>query len=910
VRPRKCSRWLLVALLAAACAIAQSAPAAGDDSFIKGKGKEKKGASEPDDGLKPFDEIVAGCERVEGLFPVYRNRDLGKLWIELAPDRLDRPYIWALTREAAEGIFFDNSALMGESILTFHREGKKIHWILPNMSFFSTGDSAFARAVERGVSRSLLGVTEIASKPHPERKSILIDPSSILLQDHGWVGYVMREAQAGYSLDRDGSYVDVIKNFPLNTEIQVVLTFRTDNPKVAVPILPDARSFQHRYHWSLVDRPSNGYRPRLADDRVGHFLTMHQDYSNPRSESPYVRYVNRWRLEKQDPTAPISPPKEPIVYWIENTVPVEYRDEVERGVLAWNKAFETAGFRDAIVVKQMPDTATWDPADVRYSVIRWMLQPGADYAVGPSRSDPVTGEIFDADIRIAADLVRTVYREWTDQISPLTRPGRASSDDGAEGDWLDPGASRGGVPGYGPHDRCDPEFAEGMARQAAFGMGIAAVRGLFDPESPEGKKYVDDYMAGLVCHEVGHTLGLRHNFRSSVINTLDQLQDVARTKAVGITGSIMDYTPVNLARIGETQGEYWQLEPGVYDHWAIEYAYKPIDAQSPEDEVPELERIASRAADPLLTYGTDEDARGLGPTGIDPASSMWDLGDDPLAWSASRMDLADELWSRMDEYLSKPGQEYRRYRTVFSQGIAEYWYAANIIPKHIGGIHHYRDHVGDPGGRLPFEPVPAAKQRHALKLLTERVLSEKAFKVAPELLNKIAPDRMPTFGGNLYSSQRIDPPFYGRILGVQTRALDRLYHPITLSRLQDLEARYAADEEKFRMIEMFETLRGAIWSEVAGGRPVGTIRRNLQRAHLNRLIEIAVDPEEGTPEDATTLARADLKAIMSRCATALGRADLDPMTRAHLDETRDRAKAALDAPVSRSIPDPAAGPRM
>jgi hypothetical protein len=877
-------RNVLAALVLAAGLLADAAPVpAWDDSFIKSK-KKDAAKEEPDDGLKPFDDLTKGCERVDGLFPIWRNRDLGKLWMEVAPEQLDRSYICSLTREAAEGTFFDNSAMMTGYLFQLHREGKKLHWLRMNVAFRSPGDSAFARAIERGVSHSVIGVLEIASRPHEERKSILVDPTSFFLRDHGGVAAALRESEAGYSLDKDASYVDGILNFPKNTEIEAVLNFVNDAPKVPVPTVPDARSFRHRYHWSLTERPGPGYVPRLADDRVGHFLTMTMDYSNTRAETPYVRVIDRWRLEKQDPAAAVSPPKEPIVYWLENTVPPEYRAALTRGLLSWNKAFEKAGFKDAVVVKQMPDTASWDPADVRYHVVRWMLQPGGSYAVGPRRVDPQTGEIFDADIRISADIARVVYREWNDQVFPIAE-GIAKS-----------------------QDEC--RYAEGLAQQAAFGSGLLEARGLFDPDSPEGTKYLEQYLEGLVCHEVGHTLGLRHNFKSSVINSLDQLQDVNRTRDHGITGSIMDYAPVNLAREGEAQGDYWSQAPGVYDVWAIEYAYTPFGASSPGEEREALEKIASRSSDPLLAYGTDEDGRGFDAAGIDPTVTLWDLGDDPLAWAEVRMDLSRELWSKMDGYLAKPGQRFPRYRSVYGQGLSEIRTAGMTAAKYVGGIYHRRDHVGDPGGRLPFDPVPAATQRKALRLLADRIFSEDAFSMTPDLLNKLAPERFPTLDGAVWSASRIDYPFHGIVLQSQAVPLDMLLDPVRLSRIQDAELRFAEGEEPFRMIELFTALRESIWSELAKEAAISSVRRNLQRAHLNRLILMATVPVAGTPEDAVTLARADLKWIARGCDRRLAKAGADAMTRAHLEETRDRIGAALEASLTRPLPAPGAGPTM
>ncbi|MBD3161114.1 MAG: DUF5117 domain-containing protein [Candidatus Eisenbacteria bacterium] len=874
--------FVLLGLTAAGPALAW------DDSFLPmgtGSDSGSQGEKGPDDGLEPFEDVIRHCEKIDGLFPFYRNRDLGKLYMEIAPDQLGEPHICALTREAAEGWFFDNGTMLGDYVFVLRREGKKIHWLRPNLDFLAPGDSAMARAIERGVSPSLIGVLDVASKPHPERESILVDPTDFFLKDHAGVAFRLKETQSGYSLHREGSYVDEIQGFPRNTEIEVVLDFSTSTPKQRVPTVPDARSFQHRYHWSLVERPEPGYVPRLADDRVGYFLTMLQDYSNTRLDSPYVRYINRWRLEKEDPDAALSPPKEPIVFWLENTIPEEYREPLRRGILNWNAAFEKAGFRDAIVVKQMPDTAKWDPADVRYHVIRWMLQPGGSYAVGPSRADPLTGEIFDADIRIAADITRVVYREWSNQILPLAGP------DGADS---------------APH-RC--VLAEGRARQAAFGLGLAGARGLFDPDSPEGRAYLDAYLEGLVCHEVGHTLGLRHNFKSSTIHAVDQLQDRARTEEHGIAGSIMDYVPVNLARRGEEQGEYWDREPGVYDRWAIEYGYRPFGAATPEEEKERLEEIASRCTEPLLAFATDEDARGLGPTGIDPEAAVWDLGSDPLEWCRGRMDLADELWDSMDGFLNQPGESYTRYRPVFLQGFGEYRLAGLIAAKYVGGISHPRDHIGDPDGRPPFIPIPARTQRKALDLLAARLWSEDAFRIPAALLNKLAPERMPTMNGSLWRRERIDPAYHGMILSAQNRSLSSLFAPVRLSRIQDSELRFGSGEEVFRMSELFERVRGSIWSELVRGDEIGSLRRNLQRSHLNRLVEMVLEPEAGTPEDATTLARADLRWIAERCGRILGLTRLSGMTRAHLEETKERAEAALEAPLHRPAPDPGAGPK-
>ena len=201
----------------------------------------------------------------------------------------------------------------------------------------------------------------------------------------------------GFKFDKSNSYYNYVKSFPNNSEIDVSIHYKSISPKYKFT-LADSRSMIHKYHISISLLPASSYVPRVADDRVGHFMTMYQDYSDTYKESPYVRFINRWNLQKLNPSLNISEPIEPIVFWIENTVPHEFRDAVREGIEKWNLAFEKIGFKNAIVAKQMPDDATWDPADTRYNTIRWMVQPGSAYAVGPSRANPFTGELYDADI--------------------------------------------------------------------------------------------------------------------------------------------------------------------------------------------------------------------------------------------------------------------------------------------------------------------------------------------------------------------------------------------------------------------------------------------------------------------------------------------------------------------------------
>ncbi|HEX29427.1 TPA: DUF5117 domain-containing protein, partial [Candidatus Poribacteria bacterium] len=619
--------------------------------------KEKKEEKEKKE-LPPFEEAIKECERVEGLFSFYINREENKVLMEILPDQFDKLFLCSLTREASDGYYFDSGSMMWDFPFFFKRIGKRVQLIYKNVRFRADERSPIRKAIERGVSNSIMGSAKIESKPHPERKSILVDARGFFVQDIDLVTYSLNERiKAEYSFDEENSYIDFVKPYPQNVEIDVIIHFKSTKPK-SVYTVADPRSFIHRYHYSLSVIPETSYRPRLGDDRVGHFLTMYQDYTDLTRETPYVRYVERWHLEKADPDAEISPPKKPIVFWLENTIPHEYREAVKEGILLWNKAFERIGFKDAIVVKEQPDDADWEAGDIRYNTVRWIVHPGGSYAVGPSRANPFTGEIYHADIRIGADMIRAAFGELEQFVDPVSM----NPDD------------------RGSFEKLLLNHQMGLALHAAFGWHIISAREGISPDHPKAKKYLHDYLVHLVAHEVGHTLGLRHNFKGSVLHPVDKLQDKELTREEGLTGSIMDYVPVNVAPEGIEQGDYWQTTLGPYDYWAIEYAYKPIDAETPEDELRELERIASKVSDPKLAYGTDEDAFPP-PWGIDPTCNRWDLGEDMLEYHKKQIALAKELWEKIEDHFDRPGIRYQKIRRAFGYGLSQYRIAAMNVPK-------------------------------------------------------------------------------------------------------------------------------------------------------------------------------------------------------------------------------------
>jgi len=886
--------WLLIACLAVPAAIAADKGAQKLTSKPRPKPapktEEKKPEASKGDEDKSFDEVVKDMEVLKGLFTFYRKAEDNRLLMEIMPEQIDKTFIFAATVDQSVGERGLYAAQMGGSFpFSFHKIGKNVQWIIKNPTFTAETGTPAARATARSFPNGILAWARVKSKPHVERKSWLIDVSDLLVSDLPGFANALKEIYkpSDYGFDRNNSGVTAIRTFPENVLLDVALHYTSSNPKTRSATLPDERSIPIVVKYEFSGLKDTGYKPRLADDRVGYFLNVQQDFTSDHPSSPYVRYIHRWQLEKSDPSASVSPPKHPIVFWLENTIPVEYRDWMKEGVLLWNKAFEKIGFQNAIVVKQMPDDADWDPADTRYNTIRWFAGVGATFAIGPSRADPFTGQIYDADIGFSEGIIRSVRRSGEEFVAPVFPPAQRAEFT---------------LPAWWSHNGggyCD--YADGLAQQAAFGVSVIETRGGWSPAVE--RKLMSQFIIEVTAHEVGHTLGLRHNFRASTLLKPEELNDVSRTETVGQSASVMDYNPIIIAAKGEKQGDFVPITLGPYDYWAIEYAYRPIAG----DEKAELAKIASRVADPMLPYATDEDALGtFSASAIDPLVNQFDASSDPLAYFRKRFDLANELWNSMESKLAKSGEGYQVLRRALSRGLGEYNNGLLTSSKFIGGVYHHRDHVGDPNGRMPFQPVPPDKQREALELLRNYVFKEGNFTLPAALLNKLAIERLPTLDGleGLFSTQRIDYPWHDAVLNLQKGVLGRLFNPITLARIQDNELRFAPNETPFTMAELFKGLDQAIWSELnSGAAKISSLRRNLQREHVKQLIRLTLRPgQSATPEDATTLARASLTALQAKIHDVLGAGKItDATSNAHLQETGDRITSALQAQMQKPL---------
>ncbi|WP_353933111.1 zinc-dependent metalloprotease [Okeanomitos corallinicola TIOX110] len=842
------------------------------------------------DSLKDFDEVTKDTEKSEGVFTIYRNKEKNKIYLEIKPEQLNKNFLATATLESGIGERGIYSGLpLQDFLFYFQKLDNKLQFVVRNVNFRTRDGDPQKISLARSFSDSVLYNLSIQSI-HPERQTILIDLGDLLLTDLAGLS-----ASIELSASPDQSYFGTAKVFPNNLEVQSIFNFTGGGRGQDLGVLADSRGFTLRIHYSLSQLPNNNYQPRLADERVGYFITAYQDLSKNDSNDQFVRYINRWNLEKQDPNAPISRPKKPIVFWVDNAVPFEYREAIKEGVLMWNQAFLKAGFKDAIEVKQMPNNATWDAADIRYNTIRWINTVDGYFALGPSRVNPLTGEILDADILIDASFVRALRQEYQQVVLPNITSGSTNTTLSAlmktHPFCSQENEKTKGLIGNlsklaGEYDLC---YGMEAANQFAFGALAMSMLSNTTPNDAQMKDYVHQYLRLIVAHEVGHTLGLRHNFRGSNLLPPEEMNNPQITRTKGLTASVMDYIPPNIAPSGTPQGDYFPDQVGSYDVWAVEYGYTYSGIKGTIAEKSFLEAIAKKSENPELSYSPDEDT-----SEIDPTSAPWDNSGNVLVYSQWQLDNSLLMWEKLDRFYPIAGEDYsdlrERFNTIFGNYLRQLYYTS----KYIGGQSFYRVNPDDSQGRLPFVAVPVEQQREALNTLQKYVFAEDALTFSPELLNKLAPSRWLHWGSSPRRG-RLDYPIHDLVLFTQSIVLSDLLDGDRLSRMKDIELK-SEPGKALTLPELFTSLQTDIWSEILepkGKLKISSLRRGLQRQHVNFLTAMVLRKVD-VPEDARTLAWYKLKQL--NLALRRVRSE-DDYTKAHLLETRDRIEKTLDAPL-------------
>lgn len=842
-----------------------------------------------------FESLTRGATRSPGLLPIWRRQD--KVWVEIPAKLIGQPLF--LSPKIASGI--GEGGVLGGLMqsrwaqvgrpqwVTFRRVQQQVQLLAVNASYTAAAGTPQARAVEAAFSPSLIVAAPLASAADPATGAVLVDASALWLND--WLGigaHLQRQYRQGHAFDARQSQVVQARQVDGTTVFEVQQHFATATintapgtvapgmPAPALPrTLPDPRSLFVQVHHSLSALPEQPMRKRPADARVGYFSTTVVDFTDDLSRTPRKQYISRWRLQKQDPAAARSKPVQPIVFWLDASIPEAYRATIREGVLAWNLAFDAIGYQDAIEVRQATPEQSADNLATGRASIRWMTNAQAQFgAIGPSHVDPRSGEILDADIAIESLTVRGM-RQLRSQFM---------SDDGD-----DASASPAGAKNHAG-DAC--EHGSHAAEQLGTWLSLAEADRPVDPDSPEVQAFVLAYLKDVVMHEVGHALGLRHNFRASRWRSPAQLLDKALTTRDGNSASVMDYAAVNLPPPGQSGGAPFQTTLGPYDFWAIEYGYGELPESNAEAER-HLRDIARRSADPqwsrALAYGSDEDEA----LGIDPQALTFDLSDDPLAFARNRFALAQDLIDRTERRTATPLDDVDRPRRALAHALRESARGAQVLIRQVGGVVIRRQ--GPEAKADAIDPLPAAQQREALALLLQSWLRPQPLRIPSSLMRRLGPDTLDWGPSDFAAIGKPDVSIADQQLQVQRSVLNQLMADGLAERLLDNRDR-TQDREARPLLpgELLQRLQESIWSpEAPLEASAASWQRNLQREHTLRLAASVLRP---------TSARADVRAAHRTAAQRLlnllrqapGRNAQD---REHRQGCVETLRAALSAPL-------------
>jgi hypothetical protein len=845
--------------------------------------------------------FVKGADRQSGLIDILKKDD--DVYLDISTDQLDRPFLVAPVLAGGTGGNAFAGRIFPTFTLVFQRVGKRILWVSKNTDFSAPAGSSYADALAISTTDSVIGSTPILAQD--ETKKRLVISAAFFLSDYEGLGrelggegggggglqLLLGPPRQGYVLDASRSYIEKTKALPKNDEILSNLVFA--GPAAGPSGATDGRGVRLRLHWSILEAPAPGaYVPRFADDRVGYFVTSHKNFSNDATTSAVVRYIDRWNFNNG-----------PVVYYLTNEIPAEYKPAIRRALLEWNTAFAKVGIPNAVEVRDQPNDPSWDPDDIRYSTVRWLTSDQPQFsAYGPNISDPRTGEVLRVEVVIDGEAVRSVKRGYVEQVVPTRNAAAASSLD-ARSALIERLTGR--LPGNSPEANlcAEPDACDDFMQESAGLASLGTLEQLGAGASPaQVQRYTEDWLYSVVLHEAGHNFGLRHNFAASIY-PLAKLHDRRFTERNGLVSSVMNYTAVNLSPPGRSQGDYFQMRLGPYDFWAIRYGYEKFaNDVKPDDEAVRLKRIAELSTRPEYAYATDEDALGL--RAVDPGIAQFLLSSDRFAFYRNQFDVVDDLVSRLDRIYPRDDRSFFEERLAFLSMQRQYQRAALLAVRYIGGLYTSRAHRGQPGAGPPIRGVGREDQRRAFATLAEHVFSSRAVRLPPGLLANLGPSNF-VERGSTELAVRADFPAIDYVASVQDTVMFQLFSPGTLGRIADQQLRDAHPGASMSEADLFGWMQAAVWTDQSlHANSIDLLQRSLQRRWTDYLVALSLAPSFlvdalGFPSDTVPLARYQLRRLDGHLAGARQRQGLDVVTRAHLEDLHDDVRRALEANATR-----------
>lgn len=804
--------WAIPALLVTLLATPNSVMAQ-----RQGGGEGASGKNAEASTIKPYAEVITDkAETLIGLFQVHRIGD--KIFYEIPTSELDRDMLWVTTLEQTQAGFSIAGMPIGDRVVRWEKRGEQILLRDVKYQIRSAGENAIRQAVEATNVAPIIQVFPIAAFGTDQKP--VIEVTELFTSDPS--EFSAKEVLGAQGIDPKKTFVERVKSFPENIEVEVLASYRIGGGDNATARGPGRRGEDFSrdstqstvtavVHHSMRRLPLVPMKPRRYDERVGFFTVGFQEYGDGIDhEVERIRLITRWRLEKKDPSAAVSDPVQPIVFYVGREVPEKWQPYVKKGIEMWRPAFEAAGFSNAIEGRYAPspqDDPAWDPEDARISTIRW-LPSTTENAFGPHVHDPRTGEILEADVRMYHNVLK------------LAR------------DWYFVQAS--------PND----ERAQKL---------------------PLPDDVVGELLAYIVAHEVGHSIGFPHNMKASAHYTVENLRDPEFTRLHGTEASIMDYGRFNYVA---QPGDGAALIPtvGPYDVFAVRWGY----SQFPDDEAEKkglAELVALQKDDPKLRFGDADPS-------VDPTRQTEDLGSDTIRATELGMANIDRVAGYLVAACCREGEDYSLLRNMYDQLLSQRQRELMHVTAVVGGFEQINLWYGD-ADRI-YHPIPAERQRQAIRLLIQHGLAINPNLIKPEIL-----DRLETNGAA------------ERIVNSQRAILTSLLSPGRFDRMtQHVQTALAADPaaDVYPAVQMLAELTQAVFPPDRALGDSDLYQRNLQRAYVELLI-LRLNEANAT-SDLPGLSRTTLQQLAQRLAMEPP-SDL-PVVTAHRTELTSRIQEALD----------------
>jgi len=786
----------------------------------------KNPADEPAPQPATIAAKTASAQKLPGYFNLYWDAKSGKLW--LAIDKFNSEFLYQSGLSAGVGsndIGLDRGQLGATRIVRFERSGNKVLLIQENLDYRAvTADPDEQRAVKESFAESVLAGFTVAAE---ENGSVLVDATDFFLRDAHHVPETLRRTKQGsFHVDpsRCAIYLPLTKNFPLNTEVESTLTFAGDDPGPWVrQVTPSPDSITVREHHSFVQLPPPGFKPRAYDPRSSFFGVSYFDYATPISEPIEKRFIARHRLEKKDPSAAISEPVQPIVYYLDRGAPEPIRSALLEGARWWAQAFEAAGYKNAFRVELLPEGA--DPMDLRYNVIQWVHRATRGWSYGASVVDPRTGEIIKGHVTLGSLRVRQDF---------LIAEGLLA-----------------------PYDKGQPDAAA-----KAQAMALARLR-------------------QLAAHEVGHTLGLMHNYSASTVNR----------------SSVMDYPPpyVKLGADGAPDlSDAYATGIGAWDKISITWGYR--DFPPGTDEHAALNKILTDAFASGLRYLTDQDARPPGSSSS--VAHLWDSGANPVDELNRLMQVRAAALSRFGEENIREGQPLATLEDVLVPIYLLHRYQVEAASKLVGGMDYTFALRGD--GQVPTQIVAPSEQRRALAAVLATVKPDAL--ALPEPLLKMIPPRPPDYERGREHFKIHTSPAFDALAPAESAAeqsLQFLFDPQRAARLVEFHARHNDDPS---LEEVLDAIVNHTWRSPHPAGYTGQISIVVDNIALYDLMTLAAN--EQATEQVRAIAGAELHFLHHWLASPEQKNIADPELNAHFSHAADQIDQFEKDPKHITVPGP------